>query len=90
MKALGFRPYLRPEVQSYTITAFHYPEHPNFDFDAFYRLLADRGMIIYPGKLTQVPCFRIGTIGRIFEADVRQLLAAVRESMRELGCFVRE
>jgi 2-aminoethylphosphonate-pyruvate transaminase len=84
MRALGFRPYLVPEVQSYIITAFHYPEL-SFDFHRFYRSLSDRGMIIYPGKLTDVPCFRIGTIGRIFEADVRQLLAAVSETMLEMG-----
>jgi len=87
MRALGFRTYLAPEVQSYIITAFHDPEHPRFAFDEFYRRLSDRGMIIYPGKLTQAPTFRIGTIGRIFEADVRQLLAAVRDVMIDMGCL---
>jgi 2-aminoethylphosphonate-pyruvate transaminase len=87
MLALGFRPYLRPEVQGYTITAFYYRDHPAFDFDRFYGMLADRGMIIYPGKLTEVACFRIGSIGRIFEGDVRELLAAIKESMQELGCL---
>jgi 2-aminoethylphosphonate-pyruvate transaminase len=86
MRALGFRPYLRPEVQSYIITAFHYPRHPSFDFDVFYRKLSERGMIIYPGKLTEVACFRIGTIGHIFEDDIRRLLDAVRATLADLGC----
>jgi len=86
MRSLGFRPFLRPQVQSCIITAVHEPEHARFVFDDFYRRLSDRGMIIYPGKLTQAPTFRIGTIGRIFEADVRQLLAAVRDAMAEMGC----
>jgi len=86
MRALGFRPYLRPEVQSYIITSFHYPQHPKFHFDTFYRELSDRGMIIYPGKLMDVDCFRIGNIGHIFEADIRALLTAVRESMEEMEC----
>lgn len=86
MQRLGFRQHLRPEVQSYIITSFHYPEHPRFDFPEFYRRLAERGMIIYPGKLTQVPCFRIGTIGRLFEADIKQLLAAIAEVMQDMGC----
>ncbi len=42
-------------------------------------------MIIYPGKLTQVDSFRIGNIGRLFEADIRQLLAAIRDSLVEMG-----
>ncbi|MEX1254133.1 MAG: 2-aminoethylphosphonate--pyruvate transaminase [Dehalococcoidia bacterium] len=87
MGALGFRPYLRPDVQSYIITSFHEPEHPAFDFRTFYRGLSERGMIIYPGKLTEVPTFRIGTIGRLFPADIRQLLVAIEDTMREMGCL---
>jgi 2-aminoethylphosphonate-pyruvate transaminase len=87
MCALGFRPVLRPEVQSYIITSFYYPDHPAFDFGAFYNGLSDRGMIIYPGKLTDVDSFRIGTIGRIFAADLRQLVAAIREVLEEMGCL---
>ncbi len=86
MSELGFRQHLRPEVQSYIITSFHYPEHPSFDFPEFYRRLADRGMIIYPGKLAQQPCFRIANIGRLFEADMRQLLDAIEDVMEEMGC----
>jgi 2-aminoethylphosphonate-pyruvate transaminase len=85
MRAMGLRPLLDPAVQSCIITSFYYPEHPDFDFDVFYRGLSDRGMIIYPGKLTDVSCFRIGTIGRIFEDDVRALLDAIRDVLREMG-----
>lgn len=87
MRSLGFRPYLRPEVQSYIITAFHEPQHPRFHFAEFYSRLSDHGMLIYPGKLTRVPTFRIGNIGRIFQADIRQLLAAVRDVMIEMDCL---
>ena len=86
MRTMGFQPYLRPEVQSPIITSFYYPDHPRFDFDDFYRGLSDRGMIIYPGKLSDVDCFRIGSIGRIWPADVRQLLSAIREVMHDMDC----
>mgnify|MGYP003576634942 CR=1 FL=1 len=85
MRQLGFRLFLDPSVQSYIITGFHYPPHPSFSFDGFYRRLSDKGFIIYPGKLTQVNTFRIGTIGRIFESDIRGLLAAIRETLDEMG-----
>ena len=39
-----------------------------------------RGFIIYPGKLSQADCFRIGTIGRVSAADVGDLVAAIRRS----------
>ncbi|MCI0748081.1 MAG: 2-aminoethylphosphonate--pyruvate transaminase, partial [Verrucomicrobia subdivision 3 bacterium] len=85
MQQLGFRLYLNPKVQSYIITGFHYPSDPKFSFDEFYRRLSDKAFIIYPGKLTQVNTFRIGTIGRIFESDIRSLLAAIRETLDEMN-----
>jgi 2-aminoethylphosphonate-pyruvate transaminase len=44
---------------------------PHFDFPQFYTKLAGHGLVIYPGKLTEADCFRIGSIGRLFEADVK-------------------
>jgi len=80
---IGLRPYLAPEVQSYFITAFEYPKQRQFSFPDFYRNLSERGFIIYPGKLTQVDTFRIGTIGRLFPADLQQLVYAVRSTLQE-------
>ena len=84
MRELGFREYLRPELQGYIINSYHYPRHPEFDFEAFYNRLNERGYVIYPGKLSQAECFRIGTIGRLFESDMWNLLAAIRETLRDL------
>lgn len=85
IKELGFRPYLDPAVQSYIITSFYYPNDPKFTFQEFYQKLSDKGFIIYPGKISQADTFRIGSIGRLFEADMRSLLAAVRETISEMG-----
>jgi len=84
MKKLGFRSYLSPDVQSYIITSFRYPSDPQFDFDTFYRSLSDKGFIIYPGKISQADTFRIGSIGRLFESDIRALLAAVGQTAEEM------
>jgi len=78
MAELGFEPYLAPEDQSYIITTYRYPADPEFRFERFYSQLSDLGCLIYPGKLGQEPCFRIGTIGRLQTSDVEQLLSAIR------------
>jgi hypothetical protein len=39
------------------------PDDPAWDFDAFYKGLEARGAVIYPGKLTDAECFRLGSIG---------------------------
>lgn len=77
MGELGLQPYLRPEVQSYIITAFAYPRLPGFQFDVLYRQLSHRGYLIYPGKLTGVETFRIGTIGHVVPVDIQNLVQAI-------------
>ena len=42
------------------------------------------GFVIYPGKLSDADCFRIGTIGHIFPQDIRDLMAAVQRVRGEM------
>jgi len=84
MSKLGFRVFLDSKVQSYIITSFYFPDDPKFTFNEFYRRLSDKGFIIYPGKISQADTFRIGSIGRLFEADIHALLLAVGETVKEM------
>ncbi|HSV94325.1 MAG TPA: 2-aminoethylphosphonate--pyruvate transaminase [Desulfobacterales bacterium] len=81
MQSLGFEPLLPRSLQSPIITAFRSPEHPAYEFRSFYDRLKRRGFVIYPGKVTALDTFRIGTIGDVHPHDVRRLIAAVAESM---------
>lgn len=85
MEKLGFVPMVRPEDRGYIITSFYYPTHPNFVFKTFYEQLSRRGYVIYPGKMSQADCFRIGHIGRIEMADIEGLLAAMRDILADMG-----
>tara|TARA_Y100000588_G_scaffold4821_2_gene5972 strand:+ start:2034 stop:3119 length:1086 start_codon:yes stop_codon:yes gene_type:complete len=78
MRALGFREYVPEPLQGHIITSFLYPSE-NFDFEDFYDRLNEKGFVIYPGKVTQADCFRIGHIGHLFPKDTEALLSAVRE-----------
>ncbi|HEX6882858.1 MAG TPA: 2-aminoethylphosphonate--pyruvate transaminase [Planctomycetota bacterium] len=89
MEAIGFRAYVPARASSPIISTFLYPEHPRFDFADFYRRLSARGFLIYPGKLTQADCFRLGNIGRLFTGDIDALLAAVPLVLREMGVELR-
>jgi 2-aminoethylphosphonate-pyruvate transaminase len=85
MRALGFRSYLPAAVQGPIIATFRYPGDPRFQFAEFYARLSAQGFVIYPGKLTQQPCFRIGNIGRIGTAEIEALLAAIGATARAMG-----
>ena len=81
MRELGFNTLLDDELHSPIITAFYSPESPQYRFKEFYRLLKEQGFVIYPGKVSQSDCFRIGNIGEVYDADISALLTAVKSAM---------
>jgi 2-aminoethylphosphonate-pyruvate transaminase len=85
MKAQGFQDYLPENVRGYIINTYLYPQSPKFNFTEFYNQLNNRGFVIYPGKLTQADCFRVGNIGRIHVSDIQALLKAIAEVKAEMG-----
>ena len=42
-----------------------------------------RGFVLYPGKVSHAPTFRIGTIGHIFPDDLRRLLECILQALAE-------
>ena len=85
MRALGFEALLSDNLQAPIIITFKMPADPEFDFQAFYDSLGRKGYVIYPGKLTVAPSFRIGCIGHLDEAVMTGALDAIRETLGEMG-----
>ena len=85
MRGLGFVPLLADGLGAPIIITFKMPAAAGFHFDAFYGALKQRGFIIYPGKLTRAPSFRIGCIGAIGPADMTAAVAATAEALAAMG-----
>ena len=84
MEAMGFRTLIPRKWHSPIITSFHNPADPKYSFNVFYDKLKARRFVIYPGKVSQADCFRIGTIGHVFPEDIDLLLANIREVIAEM------
>ena len=85
MRGLGFETLLDDAVQAPIIVTFRAPADPAWEFQTFYDRLADRGFVIYPGKLAQVESFRVGCIGA-FRADTMARFVEVAGGvLREMG-----
>ena len=82
---MGFKMYLDPGLEGAIISTFVCPDDSNFNFDVFYEDLASRGLVIYPGKLTQVECFRIGSIGQLYPKDMEEMVGAIKEVLTARG-----
>ena len=85
MRALGFDTLLPDALQAPIIVTFKMPADPNFDFDAFYDQLKDQGYVIYPGKLTVAPSFRIGCIGNLGAIEMNGALDTIRKTLADMG-----
>jgi 2-aminoethylphosphonate-pyruvate transaminase len=85
MRELGFEPLLPERLQAPIIVTFRMPADPRFAFGDFYDRLREKGYVIYPGKLTLAPSFRIGCIGRIGAAEMRGALTAIGATLAEMG-----
>ena len=85
MAELGFKPFLRPEIQAPIIVTFHAPADSRYEFKAFYEAAKQRGFILYPGKLTKLETFRVGCIGAIGRNEMQQAVNAVADSLKVMG-----
>ena len=83
MAERGFQTFIDRSLQAPVIVTFRMPQsdtgsgHHWFDFQHFYDFLHARGIVIYPGKLTRTPSFRIGCIGAIGPADMKRALGVM-------------
>ena len=80
MRDLGFETLLDDSLHSPIITSFYSPTANGYDFKEFYLLLKNQGFVIYPGKVSDADCFRIGNIGHVFEKDITRLIKAISNS----------
>ncbi len=84
MTEMGFEVLLPNQLQAPIIVTFRMPKDPKFKFSKFYERLKEKNFIIYPGKLTVAPSFRVGCIGHIGLPEIEKALAAIKETVKEL------
>ncbi len=90
MAGLGLTPYLDIRDQGPIIAVTHAPPDPNWNLQAFVDGLKRRGFLISNFFNTPVPTFRVGCIGAIMPHDMHRAVAAIAETLNELGITRRE
>ncbi|ELT93050.1 hypothetical protein CAPTEDRAFT_153068 [Capitella teleta] len=84
MQSLGFQEFLSSEHTGYIITSYYFPKHPKFNFQTFYENLSKLGFVIYPGKVLDADCFRIGNIGNLHARDMQELLTNIETVLSKM------
>lgn len=79
MRELGFKTLLPDHLHSPIITSFYSPNSEKYQFNIFYQRLKVEGFVIYPGKVSNADCFRIGNIGEVYPEDITRLIKAIKK-----------
>jgi 2-aminoethylphosphonate-pyruvate transaminase len=85
LMGLGFETFIPMDLQAPVIVTVRMPGDRRFDFQQLYAALADQGIVLYPGAVTQEKSFRVGCIGQIFEPDIARTLAALEKFLTGRG-----
>lgn len=85
MRRIGLTPLLGDNETGPIIQTFATPRDPNFDFTRFYEGLKQRGFIIYPGKLTKKPSFRVGNMGALDHEVMAMLVDATEATLKAMN-----
>lgn len=81
----GLQPLVEPRHHSRILTAFHEPEHDAFDYDTLHADLRERGVTLYPGKLPDLPSFRVGNLGAVGPDDLRWAAFLIQRHLERRG-----
>ncbi|MEQ4483520.1 2-aminoethylphosphonate--pyruvate transaminase [Cohnella silvisoli] len=77
MARASFRALLPEHNQSPIITSFYYPDNESFSFAELYERIKEEGFVLYPGKISSAPTFRIGNIGDVNVSDMERLTESI-------------
>ena len=85
LEGLGLRPFLPRGMQGPIIMNVHAPANPDWDLRRFVEALKRRGVLISNFRNTEEPSMRIGAIGAIGRPDILRAVAAIGDTLDELG-----
>jgi len=79
MLEFGFKPVVDKEFHSKILTSFFYKDDSRFSFEELHAFFYERGVTIYPGKVSDIDSFRISNIGDLHAEDMDRFLDLMKE-----------
>ena len=79
---LGFKDFIKRDLQSGLVVSALYPDDPNWDFMKVHDYCYERGFTIYPGKVEKKGMFRLCALGAIDEKDIEDFFVVFEEALK--------
>ncbi|MFX3623579.1 MAG: 2-aminoethylphosphonate aminotransferase [Ectobacillus sp.] len=87
---LGFKHLVSKNDHSKIITSILEPADENYDFEEMHDFFYERGFTIYPGKIENLPTFRVANIGDITYRDMERFIELLGQYMHSITSKNRE
>ena len=78
---LGFKDYIKRELQTGLVVSAIYPDDPNWSFEKIHDYCYERCFTIYPGKISTTNTFRLCALGAIDEQDIKDFFVVFKEAL---------
>jgi 2-aminoethylphosphonate-pyruvate transaminase len=88
LKELGFKEFIKKEIQSGLIVSAIYPDDKNWNFEKIHDYCYERGFTIYPGKVSDINTFRLCSFGAIDVPDIEDFFAVFKKSLEHYNIAV--
>ena len=82
---LGFKDIIPREMQSRLVISVKYPDDPNWDFTKVHNYLYENGFTIYPGKVSDLPTFRLCSLGTIDVDDIEAFFVELKKALEKFN-----
>lgn len=85
LKRLGFENVIKREWQAGLVVTVKYPDDSNWSFEKIHDYCYERGFTIYPGKVNDMPTFRLCALGAIDEPDIIEFFKVFEAGLKEMN-----
>lgn len=85
LKHLGFENVIKRDWQAGLVVTVKYPDDVNWSFEKIHDYCYERGFTIYPGKVNDMPTFRLCALGAIDEPDIVEFFKVYEAGLKEMG-----
>ena len=72
-------------MQSRLVISVKYPDDPNWDFTKVHDYLYENGFTIYPGKVSDLPTFRLCSLGTIDVDDIEAFFVELKKALEKFN-----
>lgn len=85
LKKLGFQDAINREWQAGLVVTVKYPDDVKWNFEKIHDYCYEKGFTIYPGKINNMPTFRLCALGAIDEGDIFRFFDVLEAGLKEMG-----